>query len=177
MRRCRREIVDMDYQKAAAYWTDRQDGPGRMDPKEALAEAEAYLRSRTTCALATADLDGFVRCTPIEYTYEDGALCMMSEGGLKFRALERNKNVSVSVFDQFEGWATLSGVQIQGVADVIEPWSEEYLAYLGRRGIPESRLRGLSTEINLIRVRPTSMDVLLAGLKSRGFDSRQHLEL
>lgn len=167
----------MDYAKAARYWTDREADSKRMGREELLAEAEAFIAARKTCALATADLEGNVRCTPIEYSYLDGAFWMFSEGGLKFRGLAENKQVCLAIYDPYEGFGALCGMQVTGTAEVVEPWSEDYLKLLSHKGIPEEALRKMPTEMHLIKVRPTEIDLLCSALKERGYDSRQHLEL
>lgn len=167
----------MDFGKAASYWTDREDEAGAMERGALVQEVEEFIAARNTCALATAGLDGFVRCTPIEYTYMDGAFWMLSEGGLKFRALESNRNVCLAIYDAYEGFGKLNGMQVMGRARIIEPWSDEYLALLAYKGIDAERLRKLPTEMHLIEVVPESIDLLCSSLKERGFDSRQHLEL
>lgn len=167
----------MDFDKAASYWTDRETGEGAMERGALVQEVEEFIAARNTCALATAGLDGFVRCTPIEYTYMDGAFWMLSEGGLKFKGLSENRNVCLAIYDAYEGFGKLNGMQVMGTAQIVEPWSEEYLALLAYKGIDAARLRKLPTEMHLIKIMPTAIDLLCSGLKERGFDSRQHLEL
>lgn len=140
-------------------------------------EVEEFIAARNTCALATAGLDGFVRCTPIEYTYMDGAFWMLSEGGLKFRALESNRNVCLAIYDAYQGFGKLNGMQVTGTAQIVEPWSDEYLALLEYKGIDAERLRKMPVEMHLIKVVPTAIDILSSSLKDLGYDSRQHLEL
>lgn len=66
---------------------------------------EEYILANKTCALATGAGE-FVRCTPIEYTYHHGAFWMFSEGGEKFAALEKNKNVCLAIFVNIGLWQT-----------------------------------------------------------------------
>ena len=86
----------MDYQKAASYWTEKEEKAAQMDHDMLLAEIEKFIMEHNTCALATGCGD-FVRCTPIEYNYKDGRFWLFSEGGLKFHALENNKNVCLAI--------------------------------------------------------------------------------
>ena len=167
----------MDYDKAAAFWTEKETEAGRMGQDELVAEVESFICAHKTCALATAGMDGFVRCTPLEYSWLDGAFWMFSEGGLKFRALKSNKNVCLTIYEPYDGFGKLSSMQVEGRAEIVEPWSDEYLALLAHKGIPEESLRKLPTVMNLIKVVPTSIDFLCSALKERGFDSRQHVEL
>lgn len=167
----------MDFEKAASYWIDRETDTGAMGHDELVAEVEDFVAAHSTCALATASLDGFVRCTPIEYTYMDGSFWMLSEGGLKFKGLAGNPNVCLAIYDPYEGFGKLNGMQVMGRARIIEPWSEEYLALLAYKGIDAERLLKMPVEMHLIKVMPTAIDLLSSSLKERGFDSRQHLEL
>ena len=165
----------MDYKRAASYWTEKQKSSERMPEEELRKAVEDFLLSHNTCALATADLSGRVRCTPIEYTYRDGAFWLLSEGGLKFRGLEENKNVSLAVFDSYGGFGSLGGLQAEGRAEVIEPWSEEYLAFLAYKGLPEERMRKLPVVMHLIKITPLRYDFLSSKLKAQGYPSRQVL--
>ena len=168
----------MDYEKAAAYWADRATAPDArpMERNALRAEVERFIASHNTCALATAGADGFVRCTPLEYTWWRGAFWMLSEGGLKFRALATNDNVCLAIYDTYQGFGTLGGMQVTGTADIIEPWSPDYLALLDHKGLPADRLRALPSPMHLIKVTPTAIDFLCSSLKEQGLDSRQHLD-
>ena len=72
----------MDYERAAGFWLEKDAGAKRMGRDALKSEAEKYILSHNTCALAAAS-GGFVRCTPMEYTYRDGSFWLFSEGGLK----------------------------------------------------------------------------------------------
>ena len=51
-----------------------------------------FIQEHKVCALATGSGE-YVRCTPIEYNFVDGAFYLFSEGGMKFKGLKDNKNV------------------------------------------------------------------------------------
>ena len=167
----------MDYQKAASYWTEKEKDSVRMEPESLITEIEHFIQSHNTCALATADLSGFVRCTPVEYTYTDGRFWILTEGGQKFRGLEQNKNISAAIYDTYTGFKGLGSLQITGYVDVIEPWTEEYMKLLDYKHIPAEQLKKLPSPMNLIRITPVSYDFLLSELKEKGYDSRQHLDI
>jgi nitroimidazol reductase NimA-like FMN-containing flavoprotein (pyridoxamine 5'-phosphate oxidase superfamily) len=170
------DMTHEEYQRAADHWKVA-DAKGTAMGRDALVAAiEGYVRANDTCALATG-ADSFVRCTPIEYVYRDGCFWMFSEGGEKFRGLELNKNVCLAVFDKFDGFGNLRGMQVTGRAEVIEPFSEEYLAAAAARKIPVEALRRLPEPMNLIKVRPTRIDFLNSDFKRDGFSSRQQLVL
>ena len=167
----------MDYEQAAAYWTSRQD-PARAMEREALgARIDAFIAAHNTCALACADMEGFVRCTPLEYNYLNGAFWIFSEGGLKFKALGANENVCLAIYDPYDGFGSLGGLQVAGVARVVEPWSEDYLMLLAHKHIPAEGLRKLPSPLHLVKITPTAFDLLDSSLKAEGLDARQHLDL
>ena len=165
----------MDFEAAAAYWERKDAGGAHMERAALLAEIERFILAHSTCALATA-CGGFVRCTPIEYSWRDGAFWMFSEGGRKFQALAENREVALAVFDPYEGFGRLGGLQVSGTAELVEPWSGEYLAQVAFRKLPEQALRALAEPMYLIRVTPVRMDFLCSELRQRGLDPRQHVE-
>ena len=165
-----------DYVEQAKYWIKRDEASKKLDPAKLKAWIEKFIRERNTCALATASSD-FVRCTPIEYNYLDGAFYLFSEGGLKFRGLRDNKNVSLAIYEGYEGFGKLKGLQVQGRAEMIEPFSAEYLKIMEHKKISMEAMKKLPNPMNLIKVIPESYDVLDSELKNEGVDSRQHLVL
>lgn len=165
----------MDYDKAAEFWTEKESASVKCpDVKERL---EKFVSERSVCALAVGSGD-FVRCTPLEYSWLDGAFWIFSEGGLKFRALKDNKNVCLAVFDTADGpnFGKLHSAQISGRAEIVEPFSDEYIKLLEYKKIPEAAVRKMPEPINLIKIIPAEADYLDSGLKKEGFDSRQHIE-
>lgn len=166
----------MDYDKAAAYWKERDAAGTGSDREKAACEAKKFIEARKTCALATGSGKN-VRCTPIEYTYRDGCFWLMSEGGEKFRNLKDNRNVCLAIFDPYNGFCDLGGMQITGEAEIVEPWTDEYLAFLSFKKIPEAALRVLDHPMYLIKVIPADIDFLWSGFKKMGLSSRQKVEL
>lgn len=164
----------MDFETAAAYWENKDRTAVHMERAPLLAEMEKYILAHNTCALATAG-GGLVRCTPIEYTYREGRFWMMSEGGLKFAVLAHDSHVCLAIFDAYEGFGKLGGMQVSGTAALIEPWSDEYCAFLRAKKLPEQALRGLGHPMYLLCVTPARIDFLSSAFKAQGFDSRQHL--
>ena len=164
----------MDYQKAASYWEEKDTI--KMEQNELRQEIEQFIASHNTCALATG-CNGFVRCTPIEYNYMDGKFWLLSEGGLKFRALEGNKNVCLAIYDSFSGFGSLGGMQITGTAELVEPLSEEYLSLLAFKHISPEKLKKLPSVMHLIKITPVQIEFLSSALKKKGYDSRQKLDL
>lgn len=164
----------MDYDKAASYWEEKSVLSVKMDRDALRTEMEQFIAGHNTCALATGSGD-FVRCTPIEYNYQNGAFWMLSEGGLKFRALKNNKNVCLAIFEPYTGFGKLAGMQISGIARLVEPMTREYLDLLELKKIPVESLVKLPHALNAICVAPVRIDFLWSEFKKMGYDSRQSL--
>lgn len=145
-----------------------------MDASVLRTKITEYITANNTCALATG-ADGFIRNTPIEYSYHDGCFWMFSEGGEKFVGLEKNPNVCIAIFDKYAGFGSLKGLQVMGVASIVEPFSAEYNSHAAVKKIPLAALQKLNPPMNLIKVQPVSADFLNSDLKKDGFGSRQHM--
>ena len=78
------------------------------------------LHGNVVCALA-AGIGDYVRCTLLEYSYHDDQFWIFTEGGEKFIGLERNKNVSLAVFEKPPDFGALKSVLVMGTAKLIEP--------------------------------------------------------
>lgn len=165
-----------DYDEQARYWIEKEAASKGMEKEKLKEWIEAFIKERNTCALATASSD-FIRCTPIEYNYLDGAFYLFSEGGLKFIGLKENKYVSLAIYDAYDGFGNLKGLQVQGKAEMIEPFSPEYIKLLDHKKIPVENMKKLPKPMNLIKVIPESYDLLDSQLKQEGYDIRQHLDL
>ena len=164
-----------EYKKAAEYWTSKECV--EMPADQLLSWAEAFFTEKTTCALATGRDDG-VRCTPLEYSYHDGAFWIFTEGGLKFANLEHNKNVCLAIFDQDAKFGALRSAQVEGEVEIVEPLSDVYLAHAEYKNVPEAALRKLAGDghpMHLLRITPTRADILCSAFKGKGYDSRQSI--
>lgn len=129
-----------------------------------------------TCALATASAD-MVRNTPIEYNFVDGDFYFFSERGLKFKGLKENKNVGLAIYEPYGGFANLKSLQVEGIANMVEPFSEEYLKIMEHKKILVEAMKKLPQPMNLIKVVVKSFDYLESDFKKEGYGSRQHLEV
>ena len=149
-------MTQAQFQAAARYWEEKDAASVKLDPAQLRSVAEAYIQANNTCALATG-AGAYVRCTPIEYSFHDGAFWMFSEGGKKFIGLSENPNVCLAIFDGYTGFQNLHGMQV---------------AY---KGISLDFLKGRETPMHLIRVRPVSMECLFSDFKGLGYGHRQRL--
>lgn len=166
----------MDYDLAANYWIEKDKASVHMEPEALTERIYEFINAHNTCALATG-CDSFVRCTPIEYSYMDGIFYMLSEGGLKFKALKENKNVSFAIYEPYGGFGQLKSLQVMGKAALVEPFCDEYIKILAHKKIPVEAIKKLPQPMNLIKIIPESYDYLDSDLKREGFNSRQHREL
>ena len=167
---------EMDYDKAANHWIEKDREAVKMEDIELKAKIDAFIEGHNTCSLATASSEG-VRCTPIEYNYSDGCFYFFSEGGLRFRGLKENKHVGLAIYEPYSGFANLKSLQIEGMASMIEPFSDEYLKIMTVKKIPVETMKRLPNPMNLVKVIPQSFDYLDSNLKKEGYGSRQHLEM
>ena len=165
---------EMDYGEAAEHWINKDKESVHMDSAALEEKIEDFIKANNTGALATASGD-FVRCTPIEYNYIGGVFYLLSEGGLKFKALKENKNVGFAIYEPYGGFANLKSLQVEGHADIIEPFSDEYMMVLEYKKIPESAIRKMPSPMNLIKITPVAYDYLDSNLKNEGYGVRQHL--
>lgn len=169
------DLSHEEYVQAANYWKEKDAQSVKMQPDVLLKAAEEYICANNTCALATSAGD-FVRCTPLEYVYHKKAFWIFSEGGEKFYALEKNKNVCLVIFDKYEGFAKLKGMQVTGMASIVEPFSEEYTELAEVRKIPTVTLEKMPHPMNLIRIIPKKIEFLNSDFKKEGADFRQILQ-
>lgn len=174
-----------EFEKARTYW-ERKDAkrPARqVMPADELRQAfERFVSERDTCALATGAGDR-VRCTPLEYSWRDGAFWIFSEGGQKFYGLARNPQVSLAVFDPYSGFGKIRSAQVSGTAEVVDPASDEFAAAVAEKGVPAGGVAKLAARVikfanmlHLIKVVPEQVDYLDSALKKRGYATRQHLD-
>jgi hypothetical protein len=172
----RKNMNHKEYEEAAGYWCRKDSENVKMERSELLRITEDYIQANDTCALAVGS-GNFVRCTPIEYSYRYGAFWMFSEGGQKFIALENNHNVCLAIYDKFDGFGKLKGMQITGIAEMIEPFSKAYIEMAEYKKIPLEALKKLQHPMHLIRIVPVRIDFLNSEFKKYGYASRQFIEL
>lgn len=168
-------MARIDWEAAANHWANQEANENRMPESELVARIDDFLARHKVCALACAGA-GIVRNTPVEYLYAEGAFWVFSEGGLKFKALQANSNVCLAIYDDDPSFGSLAGLQVSGVAEVLEPFGANYEHACELRGLPMERLRALPFAMNVIKVAPKRYDYLDSGLKEQGYSSRQHVE-
>ena len=164
-----------EYEKIINLWNEK-DKTGKKAPAEQVEQAILdYIQENKTCALATGSGD-YVRCTPVDYVFYADAFWILTEGGMKFKGLETNPNVSLAIFDKDGKFGNLKGLQIMGTAEIAEPFSEDYLKIAEIRKIPVKALKQLTLPMNLLKITPTEFILLDSAFKKQGFDSREILK-
>lgn len=142
-------------------------------PREELKSAiEDFLLSHNTCTLSTGTKD-CVRGTPIEYSYKNGCVYFVTEGGMKFANLLLNNNVSISIYDSYSGMGKLSGMQLSGKAYILENGSLEYKKVFELKNIPYEQILKLPIIMNVIKVKIDMVEFLCSKFKEMGYDSKQ----
>ena len=102
---------------------------------------------------------------------------MFSEGGKKFIGLQKNPHVCLAIYDRYEGFGSLHGIQVMGLAYLVKPFRNDYNAHAAWKKISLEALRKLPSPMHLIRVRPTRIDCLFSDFKELGCSPRQTLLL
>lgn len=150
---------------------------GELMEGEALKEQmEGFLKEHNTCVLATA-CQNTVRATPIEYTYLDGCIYMLSEGGEKFANLLRNPKVSIGIYNNYTGLGNIGGMQVTGEAQLVETGSPEYKRLLEYKGLAMEKISSLPIVLNLIKIVPGKMELLDSRAAKKGYNVKQIMEL
>lgn len=165
-------MTEEQYDEAETFWIRKDKESRAMSQEDIRKWADDFLSSHKILALATGAGD-YVRCTPLEYAWYDGALWIFTEGGMKFRALRKNRNVSAAVFEADGGFGRLKSMQIEGTADMVEPFSDEYTRAAEARKIPVEALKKLSEPMWLLKIAPTEITCLDSDFRKQGFGSRQ----
>ena len=146
----------------------------KMDDADLKVEIEKILKEHKTLALATAS-ETYTRCTPLEYIYRKNKIYILTEGGMKFRGLLVNKNVSFAIYKESDSMDDLEGLQVQGEARLVDFMNEEYENVLEFKGIDPEKIKAMPNEMHLICIEPTKCDVLCTAFKEKGFSVKQQL--
>ena len=154
---------------------DMKTKENNMEEKQLENEIEKFLLEHNTLTLATG-YDGFVRATPIEYIYHNKALYFITEGGLKFKGILQNPNVSICVYDNYSNMQNIKGMQIQGTASIIQIGSEEYISIISKKNINMDKINMFPINLNMIRVDIKEIEFLNSDVRKSNFDVKQTLK-
>jgi hypothetical protein len=132
----------------------------------------AILQSHNTCSLCTSS-GSQIRATPIEYIYENDSVYFLSEGGEKFAHLFANPHVGIAIYHEYTGFNALEGLQIEGLAQMVPLFSDEYLAIAQRRGLSPENVKKMPIQLHMIKVLPNRIQVLNSAFKKEGYAAKQ----
>jgi menaquinone-dependent protoporphyrinogen IX oxidase len=152
----------------------KDEGEKVIEGKVLKTYIEGFIKAHNTCALATGHGES-VRSTPIEYIFLGECIYMFSEGGEKFSNIIMNPNVSVSIYDAFKNMDELGGMQITGVAELIDTGSEEYISILTQKNLNYDKIISLPMALNLVKINIRKTEFLWSGFAKLGFDVKQTL--
>jgi len=134
-----------------------------------------YVSGKNMCTL-TSGIGEFVRSTPIEYLYVNGCFYFFTEGGLKFKGILQNPNVSISIYDDYSGMQNLKGLQVSGRAEVIPIDSDEYKEIVEVKKLNLKNINKLPVNLNLLKVYPMKFEFLNSDFKGYEVDLKQVLK-
>lgn len=143
-----------------------------LEDKDINKSIDDFIKNHNTCALATG-YGETVRATPIEYTYIDEFIYLLSEGGEKFANLILNKNVSLCIYNEYKGMNELAGMQILGEAELIEIGSDEYISILQKKGLDPNKISTMSISLNMIKITIKKIEFLWSEFAKWGYDIKQ----
>jgi len=154
------------------YVKRRLNSTAEMPEAELMEEIQTVLLAHNTCTLCTG-FSSHVRATPIEYTYWNGCFYFLSEGGEKFANLAVNPQVSIAVYNAYNGFSSLESIQVEGKSQEIEAFSSEYMDILNFKGLPVPNLKTLPVQLNLIKVEPERFEILKSDFTQKGYSAKQ----
>ena len=161
------EIIE--YSMKLKYLAENLISP--LDPDKLKMAIDKFLISHNTCTLATCHSD-MVRSTPIEYNYFNGFLYLLTEGGEKFANLLLNKNVSVSIYEDYNGMNNLKGMQITGKASLVMD-DDEFKYVLEFKELNVNFIKSMPVNMNLVKIVPEKIEFLNSQFKTDGYDAKQ----
>ncbi len=139
-------------------------------------EIEGFIKKHNMLALTTGS-GNEVRCSPVEYIYNNKCFYIITEGGLKFRGLTQNNKVSFGIYDTYEGMNKLGGLQVTAYAEMIPLLCDEYIKIMGVRGVNLETIHKLPIDLYVIKLVPNTYEFLYSPLKERGYDAKQYMEV
>lgn len=165
-------MTEEQYEQAETFWERKDAETKKMNREDLEKWIDAFLGSHKVLALSTGAGET-IRCTPLEYTWHDGALWIFTEGGLKFRGLQEDSHVAAAVFAPNVSFGNLQSLQMEGLAEVVDPYSEEYNKAAEFRKIPLATLQKLPEPMWLLKIVPKEITCLNSDFKKDGYGSRQ----
>lgn len=160
------------YDVASTYWLKKEDTSIKMEDEMLYSMICNYVKKKNTCALATGG-NNYLHVTPLEYAFHHDCFWIFSEGGLKFKGLKDSPFVCLTVFDEYTNFGNLHGLEVEGIASLIDLSSSEYEVALEEKKLSLDAIRKLSHPLYLIKIVPTSFTFLSSDFKELGYSTRQ----
>lgn len=145
-----------------------------LNKRELLQATHEFIMGHNTCTLASG-FDEFVRCTPIEYMYIDGAFYFITEGGLKFIGILQNPKVCIAIFNSYTDMQSLASLQVTGEAEIIPLFCDEYNKVMEKKGLNINNLKNMPVNLNMLKVSVEKFEFLNSAFKKKGADANQIL--
>lgn len=152
----------------------KYEGKKVLEEKALKQFIDDFIQSHNTCTLATGHGIN-VRATPIEFTYYKDNIYFLSEGGEKYANLLMNPNVSIGIYDAYKSMSELSGMQITGIAELIEIGSDEYIDVLKINNLQIDNIISLPVSLNLIKINIKKIEFLWSDFAKLKVDLKQIL--
>lgn len=168
-------MTQAQFQAAARYWEEKDAGQRKAGPGPTPLRGGSLHPGQQHLAPWPQGRAPMCAAPPSNTASTMAAFWMFSEGGKKFIGLSENPNVCLTIFDGYTGFQNLHGMQVMGKAEIVEPFSQDYLAHAAYKGISLDFLKGRETPMHLIRVRPTCMECLFSDFKGLDYGPRQRL--
>jgi len=160
----------------AAKIRDIMENDIKKYPDELLKnDIEAFVKEHNMCTLCTGNMD-MVIGTPIEYMYEAGNMYIITEGGRKFINILKNNKVSIAVYNEYEGFAKLKGLQLKGKVEIVSMDDPEYDRILKMKELKPENVKNLNMIMNVLRIKLERADFLCSEIKAKGYDAKQIYE-
>ncbi|MGL4848344.1 MAG: flavodoxin domain-containing protein [Clostridium sp.] len=135
-----------------------------------------FIEKKHMCVLSTGDGKS-QRATPLEYIFYKGNLYFISEGGVKFANLYKNKNAGIAIYNDFEGFNKLCGLQIDGEIEEVEFKGEEYFEIIKKRRISKEMLEKLEVNLYVMKFKIKRIEAINQRFKELGGCYRQTLKI
>lgn len=138
-----------------------------------------FLKTQNMCILATC-ISNSPRAAPIEYYSRGTTLYMVAEEGKKLENIRTNPQVSVGIFAPYNGWMSVRGVQITGMAEILSmnekaEYNDWLSVYKWQRSAQELGIKTLPKNVKPIRVDALKVELTDISLKEKGYAARQVL--
>lgn len=171
-----------ELREAAKYWFNKDKTANVVSDERAKESIESIINSNCNGVLGTCT-NNVPRCTPVDYTYYNGCIYIMTEGGYKLAGIADGNPVAFSIYNNDGTFGNLHSVQIEGKAEVFTVYEneKEYAAVLEARNSKETNdkfklsvemIKKLPHNMPLIKIKPTIATVLDSDFTKEGYFQR-----